>query len=337
MKKRLAALFFIGLIGTGSASAQIRMNGYFSMDFLKGQTQSPFAKGSFENVRAGLIFSGQFSSQFSYALEVQTKQEMRPEIEQAWAGYTASEAFQLKLGLYLVPFGKYNSSGRAFQTSLVESPYPVGEFFPSSWRDLGLLIEGKIGFLEYSAYLGNGLAEGENLTAGQQFKDNNKDKGKGVRLGFYPSQNLEVGVSYYLGKYDDANTRNLTLQGVDATWTASNFNMKAEYSRALVDNPDPFSQGKAEGFFVELWINVQGFNPVVAYEKSKYEDAFHGIGFAGPLQTGLGIFSNHSRWAFGLMFSPQENVFLKIEYDVNHETNLELKDNVLRAQAAVRF
>jgi len=337
MIKRLAILFIIGIVATGLASAQIQMNGYFSMDFLKGQKQSPYAHGSTENIRAGIIFSGQWTPQFSYALEVQTKEAMRPEIEQAWAGFTATEAFQLKLGLYLVPFGKYNASGRAFQTSLVESPYPVGEFFPSSWRDLGVLVEGKIGFLQYAAYVGNGLAEGEDLRTGQQFKDNNSDKGKGVRFGFTPSQSLELGVSYYTGKHDDADERNLSLQGLDATWTATNFNIKAEYARAFVDNPALFSRGKAEGFFVELWLNLGSLSPVIAYEKSKYEDAFHGSGFEVPVQSGLGIFSDHSRWAFGLVYSPHQNFLLKVEYDVNREKNLELQDNIFRAQVAVHF
>ena len=337
MKRHLAAFFSLGMIAAGSASAQVQMSGYFSIDFLKGQKQSTSALGSTENIRAGLIFSGRWTPQFSYALEVQTKEAMRPEIEQAWAGFTASEAFQLKLGLYLVPFGKYNSSGRAFQTSLVENPYPVKEFFPSSWRDLGVLIEGKIGFLQYAGYLGNGLAEAENLPAGQQFKDNNRDKGKGFRLGFTPSQNLEVGISYYTGKQDDANERNLSLQGLDATWTATNLNIKAEYMRAFVDNPALFSRGEAEGFFVTLWLNLGQLSPVVAYEKSKYEDAFHGPGFEVPLRSGLGIFSDHSRWAFGLVYSPHENFILKIEYGLNREKNLELRDNIFRAQVAVHF
>ena len=337
MKKQQAALFLLGMIAAGTASAQVQMNGYFSMDFLKGQKQSSYAQGSTENIKAGLIFSGQWTSQFSYALEVQTKEAMRPEIEQAWAGFTASEAFQLKLGLYLVPFGKYNSSGRAFQTSLVENPYPIGEFFPSSWRDLGILVEGKIGFLQYAGFLGDGLAEAESLPAGQQFKDNNSDKGKGGRLGFTPSQNLEVGVSYYTGKQDDANERKLSLLGFDATWTATNFNMKAEYVRALVDNPALFSRGEAEGFFAMLWLNLGQLSPVVAYEKSKYEDSFHGPGFEVPLQSGLGVFSDHSRWAFGLVYSPHQNFLLKIEYDLNREKNLELQDNIFRAQVAVHF
>jgi len=337
MNKRWLIFLAAGLLASGQARAQLRISGYFSLDYFKGQTQSPFARGSIENLKAGLLFSGEWTSQFSYSLEIQTKENMRFEIEQAWAGFTPSEAFGVKLGLYLVPFGKYNTSGRPFQTSLAESPYPVGEFFPSSWRDLGILAEGKIGFLSYSAYLGNGLAESESLAAGQQFKDNNKDKGKGLRLGFFPSQNLEIGASYYTGKSDAANQRTVSLQGLDATWTATNINLKAEYSRAFIDNPAPFSQGKAEGYFVLLWINLGSLSPVFGFEKSKYEDAFHGVGFSDPLQAGQGIFQNHSRWAFGLVYSAHENILLKLEYDLNKETALELEDNLFRVQVAVHF
>lgn len=337
MNKRWLVFLAAGLLTAGSARAQPRISGYFSFDYLKGQTQSPFARGSIENLRAGFMFSGEWTPIFSYALEIQTKQSMNFEIEQAWAGFTPSAAFSLKMGLYLVPFGKYNTAARPFQTSLVEDPYPVGEFFPASWRDLGLLAEGKIGFFSYSAYLGNGLAETESLATGQQFQDNNKDKGKGLRLGFFPSQNLEVGASYYTGKFDAANKRTVSLQGLDATWTATNINLKAEYSRAIIENPASFSQGKAEGYFVLLWINLGGLSPLVSYEKSKVEDPFHGLGFSGPLQAGLGIFRNHSRWAFGFVYSAHENILVKLEYDLNREADLELKDNVFRAQIAVHF
>ncbi len=59
-----------------------------------------------------------------------------------------------------------------------------------------------MGFLRYAAYLGNGLGEKDGAAAGQLFKDNNKDKGKGLRLGFIAGEGFEVGVSYYSGKYD---------------------------------------------------------------------------------------------------------------------------------------
>jgi hypothetical protein len=319
------------------AVAQPKVNGYFSLDYLKGQDQSLFSFGTFQNAQAGLLFSGEWAPRFAYVLEIQSKDVSRFEIEQAWAGFLWSETVRLKAGLYLVPFGKYNESGRAFQTRLVQAPLPVGEIFPASWRDIGLLVEGKAGFFLYSAYLGNGLAEGENLRAGQQFKDNNRDKGRGGRLGLLLSQTVEAGLSYYSGRIDAENKRGLTLKGADITWSDSSVNLSVEYMKGEIENPAPFAKGTAEGWFVLCSINFGSLSPLVAYEKFRYEDAFHGSGYAGPLAAGLGIFDNRNLWAIGLVATIHQNIVLKLEYDFNKESNLELKNNMFRAQAAVHF
>lgn len=337
MNNRPVLLLVLCGVLAGSVFAQTRVNGYFSADYLKGQSQSLFRKGSFQNTSAGLLFYGEKTPAFSYALEIQSNAAVRFEIVQAWASFLWSDALHLKLGLYLVPFGKYNESSRAFQTSLVQPPFPLSEFYPQNWRDIGLLVEGKTGFLAYSAYVGNGLAEAENLRAGQQFKDNNRDKGRGARLGFHLSQSLEAGFSYYAGRIDEENQRNLLLRGWDITWSGRSIRLAAEYAKAEIENPAPFSKGIAEGWFILCSINVGALSPLVAYEKYTYEDAFHGERYAGPLAAGRGIFDHRSLWAVGLVYAPHENFFLKFEYDFNRESNLELRDNVFRAQAAVHF
>jgi len=330
-------LVFCGVLSSSLAAQQFRVNGYFSLDYLKGQSQSFFSQGSYQNARAGLIFSGEWTPQFSYALEIQSKDEMRFEIEQAWAGFFWSDTIHVKLGLYLVPFGKYNVSSRAFQTRSIQPPFPLNDVFPASWRDIGLLVEGKTGIFIYSAYLGNGLTEGENLRAGQQFKDNNHDKGRGSRLGFLVSQNIEVGLSYYSCKIDDEDKRGLSLKGVDLTWFDETYTLSGEYVRADIENPEPFSKGTAEGWFLIGSFSLGSISPFVAFEKYRYEDPFHGAGYAGPLAAGLGIFENRSRWAAGLVATIHPNFLVKLEYDFNKQQNLVLKDNVFLVQAAVHF
>jgi hypothetical protein len=336
IKRWIAGLVLVGGL-TIPAISELRVTGNFSADFLKGQVQSEAAGGSFENARAGLIFLGDWASRFSYALEIQAKAISRFEIEQAWVGFSLSEALRLRCGLYLVPFGRYNESGRAFETILVEPPYPVGKVAPSSWRDIGLLAEGKIGVFKFAAYIGNGLAEAESLSAGQQFKDNNSDKGRGGRIGILISRKLEAGFSLYTGRLDAEGTRSLLLKGFDMNWRSENLGLAAEYAEAEIDNPAPFSRGKAEGYFVVLNLHFGGLSPFVAYEKYKYEDPYHGAGFSGPLTAGLGIFENRNLIALGLVCAVHQNVSLKIEYDFNHEGDFELENNMFRAQIAVHF
>lgn len=329
-------LVLLGLLAI-PAAAQVKLNGYFSLEYTQGQSQSDFSRGSFHGEQAGLILSGEWSDKFAYILEFRSRDAARFEIEQALAAFRGSEAFQIKAGLYLVPFGKYNTSARPFQTAFIQPPLPVSDVFPSSWRDVGLLVEGRSGFLVYAAYLGNGLKEGETLRAGQQFSDNNRDKGKGGRLGFLLSDTIEIGLSYYTGRINAGNDRGLTLKGLDATWSSGGIRVSGEVIQADIDNPAPFSRGAAKGWFVLGSFDLGGLNPFAAYQKFDYTDAFHGPGFSDAPEAGLGVFDKRSLWAMGITAAVHANVLLKVEYDVLKEGDLELKNNVLRAQAAIHF
>ncbi len=336
MKKTALALAALAWLAA-AAAAQPRLAGYFSSDYLQGLGRSSSLYGSFENPAAGLILSGEWTAQFNYLLEVRTGTAWKPEIEQAWAGWVSSEAFRARIGVYLVPFGRYNEANRPFQTLLVAAPFPYGENSPASWRDIGVVAEGRLGFLKYSAYIGNGLAEATSLADGQQFRNNNSDKGWGLRGTFTLSQELEVGGSYYTGKQDSANVRRLILEGADLMWLTKNVRFTAEYSRALIDNPEPFGRGTAWGFYVQMGLNFGQLTPLVAYEKSKTDDPFHGLGWAGPSEPGAGIFLDHDRWALGATYALHTNILLKLEYDIESEAGSDRKDTILRVQAAVHF
>ena len=336
MMKKIIAVYSLVLFPL-VLSAEIKPAGYLSLDYLKGQKQSPYSGGSIQNAGAGLMLSGGLEGGFDFCLETRFRGVDKVDLEQAWAGFVSSQVFHLKLGLYLVPFGKYNQVNRPHQTVLVSNPLHVGGIFPESWRDLGAAIDGKTKLFNYSAYIGNGLREGEDLRAGQQFADNNANKAVGGRLGVFLSQQIEFGASYYAGKFDDSGRRSLALKGADLSWATSDFYFLAEYTRADIDNPAPFSQGKAEGLFLLLSMDYGGLKPVVSYQKLRYKDAFHGPGFSDPLQAGSGIFQDGTRWTIGGVYFLSTGFLIKVEYDINREANLELKDNVFRAQVAVQF
>jgi len=247
-----------------------------------------------------------------------------------------SKALQIKAGLFLVPFGRFNQANRPHETPIIRTPFNLEDAYPASWRDIGLCLEGRSGFLVYSAYIGNGVAEGEDLAAGQQFKDNNKDKGKGGRLGLLLGQGVEAGVSYYTGKYDSQGERSLKLLGADARWVNESWEIWAEYTKAVAENLSPSSDGEAEGFFTHLSMNWGKLRPWVGFQKSRYEDEVHGLGFS-PLAAGLGIFKDQSRWAIGAVYVVTPNLLIKAEYDWNKERGLVLKNNLFQAQIAVSF
>ena len=318
-------------------SSQVKLNGYLSAEFLKGQSQSEFQNGSFQNVKGGLLFSGVVGSGFDYALEVRLQDVSRFQIEQALLGFAASQAFNFRLGLYLVPFGQYNRSNRPHQTAMIRFPLILEDIYPESWRDIGLLVEGRTGNILYSAYVGNGLAETPDLASGQQFKDNNSNKGLGAHLGFTIGGEFEAGFSYYRGKYDDANARNLTLLGFDASWKTDALQVLGEYAQARLENPAPYARGEVKGYFIQVSLSPGKWHPFACYQKSQYEDPFHGFGGGASSGAPPGIFKDRTRWALGVDLLLSSTLLFKAEYDINRDKNQSLKNNLFSAQIALSF
>ncbi len=336
MKVRIFCIFLILSVFLAPVCVLGKTSGYLSFEYIKGQDQSDLVDGSFRNSQFGLIFSDEIAPSIDYVAEIRLREENRIEIEQAWVGFNFSNSLNFKLGLYIVPFGKYNLINRPHQTMLINAPLIVEKMFPPGWRDMGVLLEGRTGNIFYSGYWGNGLFESENLGGSQQLEDNNLNKAKGARLGVALSQSLEVAFSYYRGKYDEENERDLILEGIDLIWSSEGVQILAEYLKANLQNPESFAEGKVEGFYVQGSFESGNLRPVVSYQRLEYEDPFHGQGFISP-GPGDGISEDKSRWALGLVYFASENVFLSFEYDFNREKNLEIKDNSYSLQVAISF
>lgn len=335
MKLKISLFLFAFCFFTVHASAQIK--GYIAAQFLKSQGNGDFIQGTFANPLLGLMLSGDISTNFAYGAEFRIIDITKVEVDQAWVGLSSSDALRLQLGLYLVPFGIYNQVNRPHQTTLINPPLNVQYCYPDHWKDIGLVATGMISGFVYSAYLGNGLKEGEDLHDGQQFEDNNKDKGKGGRFGFRLSQGFEVAYSVYRSKYDDENSRNLTLHGADVNWTTQDWQVWAEYSKAIIHNPEGFSSGNAEGYFFQALIFMGSFQPFVSYQKIQYSDPYHGPGFSPKTGAGEGIFLDEFRWALGLKYSPVANLYLSLEYDFNRMKGDEEKADSWAVQVAFSF
>ncbi len=320
-----------------SSPALGQISGYVSANFFKSEKDGDHFKGTFGNPLFGLIFSGDIATGFAYGAEFRITDISEVEVDQAWVGLSPSEAFRLQGGLYLVPFGIYNRINRPHQTILIHSPLHVEYCYPERWRDVGVLVDGMIGDFVYHGYLGNGLREGQTLSDGQQFEDNNKNKGMGGRVGWRLSQGFELAYSINTGKYDDENSRNLVLHGVDVNWMTEDWQIMGEYVKANIKNPEGHTNGDAEAYFVQVVIHLGEFQPFASYQKLKYNDAFHGPDFSAELGPGQGISVDKNRWALGVIYIPVPNVFLKFEYDFNRDENIEKKDDGWAVQAALRF
>lgn len=310
------------------ALGQTKYGGYLSYEYIKGQTDSGFPRGSLENLLAGFLVAGKVQERFGFAIEAQAQGVSTFGVLQAWAGFLPSKAVTVRAGLFLVPFGTWNRASRPHETMLIRTPLNLEGLFPAYWRELGLLVEGEIGVVTYAAYIGNGLAEADETGAVQQFADNNTDKAKGGRIGLILGQGLQVGVSFYAGKYDDLNMRDLVLEGADLSWVTPQWEFHGEYTKSFLENPQPFERGESEGFALWTSMNFRTFQPFGSFQKARVSDGYHGGG----------IELDRSRWAAGARWAPSSTLFIKVEYDWNKEKEaVELKNNRFQAQVGLSF
>lgn len=309
------------------ALSEVKYGGYLSLEYIKGQAESFFPHGSIENPLVGFLAAGQVGEKFAFAVEVRALGVTEFDLDQAWAGFVPSQAFTVRVGLYLVPFGAWNTASRPHETLLIRTPLNLEFLYPSSWRDLGVLVQGQVGVLSYAAYLGNGLAEGETSAAVQQFRDNNTDKSKGGRLGLLIGQGFKAGVSYYTGKYDAQDMRDLTLEGADLSWAADQWEVHGEYTKAFLENPQPYERGTSEGYAIWACMGFKSLQPVGSFQKLKFTDPFHNGGIA----------LDQSRWTLGLRYVLSQTLFIKAEYDWNKEKGTVLKNNQWQVQAGLSF
>lgn len=164
-------------------------------------------------------------------------------IEQAWANFAINDWINLKGGIVLIPFGKFNLLHDSDIQDLTDRPLFARRLIPSTWTDagLGFLGELPIGeklnwkilpdfYLNYETYVVNGLDEdisdrGLRDARGSASNDLNNNKDFVTRLGFGLSRNLEIGLSTYYGKF--GRSGNATRNGEDSVFgIGSDINFK---------------------------------------------------------------------------------------------------------------
>ena len=331
MKTKHTGLIFFFLALTTCLTAQTettaedKTHGYFSMSFLKGQKGGIFSGGSFEGLEAGILFSGHFTPQLQFRLEVRSRSEARFELEEALLGLGLSKSANIQVGMYLVPFGRYNRQNRPQENMLVRIPLVVEAAYPLSWRDIGLLVTGQTSFLNYAAALGNGLGEGPNQEPAQQFNDNNASKGLAGRLGILWGKDVETAFSYASQIFNSQSDRRVELWAADASWITENYRLSGEFIRTTYDPAGGGAGLRTEGWYVQLAFDYKTLWPIVSYQTVK------------TAPTLSEVLARKNRWALGVAWILQPGILFKVEYDWNREPGQEVKDDLLSVQAAISF
>ena len=235
-------------------------------------------------------------------------------VEQAWASYLINDMINLKGGIVLVPFGKFNLLHDSDIQDLTERPIVSRRLTAATWMEAGFGAFGEFNigeslglkvlpdsYLNYEGYIVNGLDEdisdniGLRNAKGAIEADENNNKALVGRLGLGLNRNLEFGVSAYSGKYGRAGsaTRNgnddLLGIGADVNFKRGPFELVGDFAYwdfedgALVDHDNDSAAGDEvsapkymRGFYIE---------PRYHFWPKFLNNTFLGRGFEDPQFT----------------------------------------------------
>lgn len=261
------------------------------------------------------------------------------------------QAFNVKAGILLVPFGRFNKLHDSPLRDLTDRPLVDRRIIPTTWGDAGVGAYGDfdLGFmgLDYDVILSNGLDDDFSSTPGGGFRgnrpsfreDNNDNKQILGRLGFTPHLELldftNFGLSLGHGKYDDAGKQTIEMAGVDWTLKKGPFELIGEYAVFNLERgPDEIAAGApggADGYYVQLnyhffpeswrgstafFTEESTFTLALRYGSIDTDDSARAI---DRMTRGDSYRDDLSRFTLGLNFRPVERTVVKVEYQFLEE------------------
>jgi hypothetical protein len=287
------------------------------------------------------------------------------EVHQGWLEYNINEYFNPRIGVVLVPFGKYNLEHFEPYQEFTIRPLSHLRVVPSTWSDVAAGFTGTapLGELtklamasdlqaDYQLFVTQGLSadirdhRGLRDARASYKTDNNNNKAFVGRLGLRPTPNSEFGISGYQGEYD-AVGHAIAGFDVDGKVRFGPFDLLGEY--ALFDlheggfrfdggtNPQSVTTGivpeSIRGGFLEahyrFWFDA-------------LNNTFLGRKFANPTFTAMARFdqvridddsdagsgpNNEQRWVIGLNYRPVPTWVFKLEYVVWNNVKTETLDS----------
>lgn len=207
-------------------------------------------------------------------------------VEQAWMSYLINDWVNIRGGIVLAPFGRFNLLHDDDIQDLTERPIVSRRIVPSTWMESGFGLFGEFNlgealnlkllpdaYLNYEGYVVNGLDEDISDTGMRNAKsslgfDANNNKAFVGRLGLGFNRNLELGLSSYLGRYGETistanGNDNLAGLGADLNFKRGPFELVGDFAYfdfedgAMVDHdnsntsPAVLAPKYMRGFYIE--------------------------------------------------------------------------------------
>ena len=251
---------------------KLTIGGYGQVDYNQPIDAGSRNNGRMDVHRLVLLFGYKFSDRVQFITEIEVEHVEEIYVEQAFVNYRIRDWLNFRAGLMLVPMGRVNEYHEPPSFNGVERPNLDYYIVPTTWREIGLGITGRIqsAGLKYQAYLFNGFIsyDGAGTLKGETGLRGGRQKGAkavfgspslAAKLEFYGIPGLNIGASAYLGKTQttlrngiskeddsglaraDSSIIGVSMMGLDAQYRTRGIQIHAQYNFGSLTNTDQYN------------------------------------------------------------------------------------------------
>ncbi|MBL4939745.1 MAG: hypothetical protein JKY16_05645 [Lutibacter sp.] len=318
---------------------KVTIGGYAQIDYNEPDGAEP---GNLDIHRLVMFLGYKFNDKVSFVSEIEYEHVTELYLEQAYLKYKAAEIVNVVAGLILVPMGIINEYHEPPTYYGVERPNVDKYIVPTTWRELGIGITGKIdnASLKYQVYLFNGFksfAGGSGVLRGSDGLRKGRQKGAesiinspnfSAKLDYYGITGLRLGLSGYFGKTQtddtsiEASTVGVSMIGLDARYKYNNLELKGQYIATTLSDTEAYNTltgkdlgSKMNGFYAELayGFDLKGVEKITPFVR--YETYNTHAGVEGSLVANDAYDRNDI--VFGLNYKVAEGAAFKVDYQIS--------------------
>ncbi len=269
--------------------------------------------------------------EYEHGALVKGKGETDGEVKVEYANFDfmVDERLNFRGGVILSPLGKFNLAHDSPLNDLTGRPMVDRQIIPSTLSESGMGIYGVfyptgLSLLSYEVYVVNGfnqkIIKDDDVRIrsgrGSQKNDNNEDKAVVARVNFSPRFGMDLGASVHTGDYDDEGKHNLTILGLDGTYTRGALDLLGQYARSEIDIDRvalPNAAESQQGYYLqasyhflhEVLLPGSVFTGVIRWDSVDFDTDIEG--------------DDQERLTLGLNFRPVEDSVFKLDWQFNWE------------------
>ena len=272
---------------------KLHFGGYGQIDYNQPLDKDFYQNGKMDVHRLILFAGYKFNDRTKFITEIEFEHVSEVYIEQAYLDYQLFDNMSVKGGLLLIPMGIINEYHEPPSFNGVERPNVDKVIVPTTWREIGLGVDGRINAasLRYQLYLVNGFNgyDGDGVFKGSNGLRSGRQKGAesyisspniSAKIDYSGISGLKLGLSGYFGKSQstlyngldkndegaksiaDSSVIGINMIGLDYRYSFSGFHLRGQLVYGKFSNVDEYNTFTSS----DLGESMLGYYAEISYD-----------------------------------------------------------------------